>query len=55
MLLFNAIAAADSSYVCRLRVNSRYEIVQPRTLCEEDVEAGVLLDAAAARPTTDNC
>ncbi len=43
--LFNAIVAADSSYVCRLRDNSRYEIVQPRTLCEEDVEAGVLLDA----------
>ncbi len=46
--LFNAIVAADSSYVCRLRDNSRYEIVQPRTLCEEDVEAGVLLDAVVS-------
>jgi len=43
--LFNAIVAAGSSYVCRLRDNSRYEIVQQRTLCDEDVEAGVLLDA----------
>ncbi len=46
--LFNEIVAADSSYVCRLRDNSRYEIVQPRTLCEEDVEAGVLLDAVVS-------
>jgi hypothetical protein len=44
--LFNAIVAADSSYVCRLRDNSRYEVVQSQTLCAEDVEAGVLLDAA---------
>jgi len=28
--LFNAIVAADSSYVCRLRDNSRYEIEQER-------------------------
>jgi hypothetical protein len=50
--LFNAIVAADSSYVCRLRDNSRYEIVQPRTLCEEDVEAGVLLDAVVVMGDT---
>ncbi len=43
--LFNAIVAAQSSYVCRLRDNSRYEIVEPRTLCDNDTEAGVLLDA----------
>jgi hypothetical protein len=43
--LFNAIAAAQSSYVCRLRDNSRYEIVAQRTLCDEDAEAAVLLDA----------
>jgi hypothetical protein len=43
--LFNAIAAAESSYVCRLRDNSRYKIAENRELTAEDVEAGVVLDA----------
>ena len=43
--LFNEIVAAESSYVCRLRDNSVYEIVEQRALCNEDLEAGVLLDA----------
>jgi len=43
--LFNQIAAADSSYVCRLRDNSRYEIEEERLLSKEDVAAGVALDA----------
>jgi hypothetical protein len=43
--LFNDIAAAESSYVCRLRDNSRYEIEQQRPLVAEDVEAGIVLDA----------
>ena len=43
--LFNEIVAADSSYDCRLRDNSCYEIVEPKALCDEDREAGVLLDA----------
>jgi hypothetical protein len=43
--LFNAIAAADSSYVCRLRDNSVYRVVEPRALGDEDIQAGVLLDA----------
>jgi len=43
--LFNAIVAAGSSYVCRLRDNSRYEIEQERPLSAEDEEAGVILDA----------
>jgi hypothetical protein len=43
--LFNAIVAAGSSYVCRLRDNSRYEIEQERPLTAEDVEAGVILEA----------
>ena len=43
--LFNEIVAAESSYVCRLRDNSVYEIVAQRALCDEDREAGVLLDA----------
>jgi hypothetical protein len=50
--LFNEIVAAQSSYVCRLRDNSRYEIVEPRTLCDEDVEAGVLLDAVVTLGNT---
>jgi hypothetical protein len=43
--LFNDIVKADSSYVCRLRDNSVYEIVEQRTLCGEDIEAGITLDA----------
>ena len=43
--LFNGIVAAGSSYVCRLRDNSRYRIEQQRTLAAEDIEAGIVLDA----------
>jgi hypothetical protein len=43
--LFNAIVAAESSYVCRLRDNSRYEIEEPRPLATEDIEAKIVLDA----------
>jgi hypothetical protein len=43
--LFNEITAANSSYVCRLRDNSRYEIEEDRPLATEDVEAGIVLDA----------
>jgi hypothetical protein len=43
--LFNAIAAAQSSYVCRLRDNTRYTIEEDRSLLAEDVEAGVAFDA----------
>jgi len=43
--LFNEIAAAGSSYVCRLRDNSRYGIEEQRPLAAEDVEAGITLDA----------
>ena len=43
--LFNEIVAAGSSYVCRLRDNSRYEIEQQRPLTAEDVEAEIILDA----------
>lgn len=42
--LFNAIVAAKSSYVCRLRDNSTYEIVEERELTEADRAAGVLSD-----------
>jgi hypothetical protein len=43
--LFNAISAAESSYVCRLRDNSRYEVLESRELSNDDVEAGVVSDA----------
>lgn len=43
--LFNDIVAAGSSYVCRLRDNSSYEVDEKRPLTAEDSEAGVLLDA----------
>jgi DDE family transposase len=43
--LFNQIVAAGSSYVCRLRDNSRYEIEERRPLAAEDTEAGIVLDA----------
>ena len=43
--LFNEIVAANSSYVCRLRDNSRYEIEEDRPLAAEDIEASIILDA----------
>jgi hypothetical protein len=43
--LFNEIVAAASSYVCRLRDNSCYEIEEQRSLAAEDAEAGIVLDA----------
>jgi hypothetical protein len=42
--LFNAIHAADSSYVCRVRDNSVYQIHQSRPLSHEASEAGVISD-----------
>lgn len=42
--LFNRIVAARSSYVCRLRDNSVYEVVEERELTDADRAAGVLSD-----------
>lgn len=42
--LFNRIVAAKSSYVCRLRDNSVYEVVEERPLTDADRAAGVLSD-----------
>lgn len=42
--LFNRIVAANSSYVCRLRDNSVYEILEERPLTDADRAAGVLSD-----------
>lgn len=46
--LFNHIVAAGSSYVCRLRDNSVYQVQQERPLTPEDREAGIVLDAVVA-------
>jgi len=43
-MLFNAIVAAQSSYVCRLPDNSAYDVMEKHELTEADVEAGVLSD-----------
>jgi hypothetical protein len=43
-VLFNRIVAAQSSYVCRLRDNSVYEVVEERPLTDADRAAGVLSD-----------
>lgn len=42
--LFNEIHAKGSSYVCRIRDNSRYEVLQERLLSDAAREAGVLND-----------
>jgi IS4 transposase len=42
--LFNKIVAAKSSYVCRLRDNSVYQVVEEHPLTESDRAAGVLSD-----------
>ena len=42
--LFNKILAAKSSYVCRLRDSSVYEVIEERPPSEADRKAGVLSD-----------
>lgn len=42
--LFNKIVAAKSSYVCRLRDNSAYQVIEDRPLTDADRAAGVLSD-----------
>jgi len=42
--LFNDIVAAGSSYVCRLRDNSVYDIIEQRELTQADRNADVLSD-----------
>ena len=43
--LFNQINAIDSSYVCRLRDNSKYEVIEDRPLSDEAVTDGIMQDA----------
>jgi hypothetical protein len=42
--LFNQIVDAGSSYACRLKDNSDYNVVETRELSEADVVAGVISD-----------
>ncbi len=42
--LWNDIKAAGSSYVCRVRDNSVYDVLQERPLDQKDHEAGVISD-----------
>jgi Transposase DDE domain len=42
--LFNRIVAVGSSYVCRLRDNSAYELIEERPLTDADRAAGILSD-----------
>ena len=42
--LWNDIHAADSSYVCRVRDNSVYKIIEEKELTEADRKAGVISD-----------
>ena len=42
--LFNEIVAANSSYACRIRDNSVYEVLEPRPLTDADKAARVLSD-----------
>jgi len=42
--LWNRIVEADSSYVCRVRDNSKYDVVESRTLSSEASGEGVLSD-----------
>ena len=43
--LFNAIVAKGSSYVCRVRDNSNYDVIEDRPLSLQAQAAGVLQDA----------
>lgn len=42
--LFNQINRIGSSYVCRLRDNSVYQVLEDRPLSDKDIEAGVISD-----------
>jgi len=43
--LFNRIHAADSSYVCRVRDNSQYRVLESRERSEEAAAADIIEDA----------
>jgi hypothetical protein len=43
--LFNEINAIGSSYVCRAKENSSFEVIEERLLSDADLKAGVVRDA----------
>jgi len=43
--LFNEIHAINSSYVCRIRDNSSFEVIQERELSTEALQAGIVRDS----------
>jgi len=43
-MLFNAIHAIGSSYVCRIRDNSHFQVVESRSLTAEDLAEGIASD-----------
>jgi hypothetical protein len=43
--LFNEINAVASSYVCRVKENSRFDVADERLLTDKDLAAGVVRDA----------
>jgi hypothetical protein len=51
--LFNDIVAAGSSYVCRVRDNSQFTVLQERTLFDQARAADVVLDAVVQLGTGD--
>jgi len=42
--LWNAIVAKGSSYLCRVRDNIKYEVIDSKTLRAADIQAGVISD-----------
>lgn len=50
--LFNKIVAAKSSYVCRIRDNSAYEVIEDRPLSKEAQEARVMKDQVVTLGST---
>ena len=53
-VLFNRIVTAKSSYVCRLRDNSVYKVIEERPLTDADRAAGVLSDQIVQTGRADN-
>lgn len=43
--LFNDVRAAGSSYVCRVKENSVFDVVEERLLADADLAAGIVRDA----------
>ena len=50
--LFNDIAAAGSSYVCRVKENSAFDVVEERLLSDDALGAGVVRDAVVRMGVT---